>query len=103
MAPRWQAAWWPKRSRGGAISGSEHGSTLTSSVVAGIREVISATVATHLLCLHPGTKLRIASGPLKGLQGTCVERRAAGLVLIRVGFGLYVEVAEAYLEVVCNE
>ena len=46
MAPRRQAAWWPKRSRGGAISGSEHGSTLTSSVVAGIREVISATVAT---------------------------------------------------------
>jgi len=46
MAPRWQAAWWPKMSRGGAMSGSEHGSTLASSVVAGIREVISATVAT---------------------------------------------------------
>ena len=28
------------------MSGSEHGSTLTSSVVAGVREVISATVAT---------------------------------------------------------
>jgi len=34
MAPRWQAAWWPKRSRGGAMSGAEHGSTLASSVVA---------------------------------------------------------------------
>jgi hypothetical protein len=34
MAPRWQAAWWPKMSRGGAMSGSEHGSTLTSSMVA---------------------------------------------------------------------
>ncbi len=29
----------------GAMSGSEHGSTLTSSVVPGVREVISATVA----------------------------------------------------------
>ncbi len=34
MAPRWRAAWWPKRSRGGTRSGSEHGSTLASSVVA---------------------------------------------------------------------
>jgi len=34
MAPRWQAAWWPTRSRGGATAGSEHGSTLASSVVA---------------------------------------------------------------------
>ena len=32
MAPRWRAAWGPKRSRGGARSGSEHGSTLASSV-----------------------------------------------------------------------
>ncbi len=69
MAPRWQAAWWPKTSRGGAMFGSEHGSTLASSVVAetsrggamfgsehgstlassvvaGVGEVISATVAT---------------------------------------------------------
>jgi len=34
MAPRWRAAWWPKMSRGGARSGSEHGPTLASSVVA---------------------------------------------------------------------
>jgi hypothetical protein len=46
MAPRWQAAWWPEMSHGGAMSGSEHGSTLASSVVAGVREVISATVAS---------------------------------------------------------
>ena len=30
------------------MPGSEHGSTLTSSVVAGVREVISATVATSV-------------------------------------------------------
>jgi hypothetical protein len=46
IAPRWQAAWWPKSSRGGAMSGSEHGSTLTSSVWAEVRELILATVAT---------------------------------------------------------
>ena len=34
MAPRWLTAWWPKMSRGAGRSGSEHGSTLTSSVVA---------------------------------------------------------------------
>ena len=34
IAPRWQAAWWPEMSRGGAMSGSEHGPTLASSVVA---------------------------------------------------------------------
>jgi len=33
-APRWQAAWWPRRSRGGTTAGTEHGSTLASSVVA---------------------------------------------------------------------
>jgi len=34
MAPRWQAAWWPKRARGRQAAGFEHGSTLASSVVA---------------------------------------------------------------------
>ena len=34
MAPRWQAAWWPKKAWSGAMSGSEHGFTLASSVVA---------------------------------------------------------------------
>ena len=36
MAPRWQAAWWPKTktSRGGTTLGAKHGSTLASSVVA---------------------------------------------------------------------
>jgi len=36
MAPRWRAAWWPKKdkTRGGEASGFEHGSTLASSVVA---------------------------------------------------------------------
>ena len=34
-----------------AMSGSEHGSTLASSVVAGVREVISATVATESIWL----------------------------------------------------
>ncbi|NLF68416.1 MAG: DUF1559 domain-containing protein [Candidatus Anammoximicrobium sp.] len=45
MAPRCQAAWWPKtrNSRGGAKAGPEHGSTLASSVVARIEEVISGT------------------------------------------------------------
>jgi len=34
MAPRWQAAWWPKEAWGGPTAGAEHGSTLASSVVA---------------------------------------------------------------------
>jgi len=34
MAPRWQAAWWPKASRRATTAGPEHGSTLASSVVA---------------------------------------------------------------------
>jgi len=34
MAPRWQAAWWPKKARNGPTAGAEHGSTLPSSVVA---------------------------------------------------------------------
>jgi len=34
MAPRWQAAWWPKTSRRATTAGPEHGSTLASSVVA---------------------------------------------------------------------
>jgi len=34
MAPRWQAAWWPKEAWTGRAAGAEHGSTLASSVVA---------------------------------------------------------------------
>jgi len=34
MAPRWQAAWWPKGAWRRPTAGAEHGSTLASSVVA---------------------------------------------------------------------
>jgi len=47
---------------GGAMSGPEHGSTLASSVVAGVREVISATVATV------AARRRLYSGPFHFLD-----------------------------------
>jgi len=34
MAPRWQAAWWPKKAWSRPTAGAEHGFTLASSVVA---------------------------------------------------------------------
>ena len=57
--PRWHSSVVAERARGGAMSGSEHGSTLASSVVAGVREVISATVATVHCCNAGAWKTRI--------------------------------------------
>ena len=45
----------------GTMSGSEHGSTLASSVVAGVREVVSATVD-----VPPRLAWRIWRGPIRG-------------------------------------
>ena len=45
----------------GTMSGSEHGSTLASSVVAGVREVVSATVD-----VPPQLAWRIWRGPIQG-------------------------------------
>ena len=49
MAPRWRAAWWPRRSRGGTAAGAEHGSTLASSVVAEDRGVPGVVFETRYL------------------------------------------------------
>ena len=50
--------------------------------------------ATHVLFLVTGQRLRIAAGPMKGLIGMFVERQPGGVLLIRVGCGMYVEVSE---------
>jgi hypothetical protein len=50
--------------------------------------------ATHILDLVAGQRLRIVTGPLRGLKGTFVARRQGGVLLIRAGSGTYVEVSE---------
>jgi len=53
--------------RRGHQAGSEHGSTLTGSVVAGVREVTSATVATNGTARHPSAPARTSKAAAAGL------------------------------------
>jgi hypothetical protein len=50
--------------------------------------------ATHVLYLVTGQRLRIVTGPMRGLKGRFVERRPGGVLLIGAGGGMYVEVSE---------
>lgn len=50
--------------------------------------------ATHVFSLAAGQHLRVAAGPMKGLIGVFVDRPPGGLLLLRVGCGMYVEVSE---------
>jgi hypothetical protein len=54
--------------------------------------------ATHILYLVTGQLLRIVGGPMRGLKGTFVDRRQGGVLLIRAGSGMYVEVSEFCVE-----
>jgi hypothetical protein len=49
---------------------------------------------THLLYLVTGQQMRIVAGPMRGLKGTFVDRRPGGVVLLRAGSGMYLEVSE---------
>jgi hypothetical protein len=58
---------------------------------------------THMLYLVVGQRLRIVSGPMRGLKVTFVDRRQGGVLLIRAGSGMYVEVSEFCVEPVGEE
>jgi hypothetical protein len=49
---------------------------------------------THLLYLVTGQQVRVVAGPMRGLRGTFVDRRQGGVLLLRAGSGMYLEVSE---------
>ena len=84
MAPRRQAAWWPKMSRGGAMSGSEQGSTLASSVVAGVRRLFrpplpgSSTDLIRRPSAAAGRRRDLACGQFGGDEFQAAQQRLSG-------------------------
>ena len=57
------------------------------------------------LCLKfvSGQRVRVATGSMKGLEGTFVENRSVGRVLIRVHTGICVEIHQYCLELVSKK
>ena len=49
---------------------------------------------THVLYLVTGQRVQVVAGPMRGLRGTFVDRRQSGVLLLRAGSGLYLEVSE---------
>jgi hypothetical protein len=50
--------------------------------------------STHVLDLVTGQQTWIVGGPMHGLAGTFVDRRRGGVLRLRTGSGMYLEVSE---------
>jgi hypothetical protein len=57
----------------------------------------SDTLALGVAC---GLRVRVCAGQLNGLEGTIVNRRPNGNVLVRSQHGVYVEVPRFLLQVI---
>lgn len=55
---------------------------------------------TVSLGITRGLRVRVCAGELEGLEGTVVERRPGGKILIRVQHAIYIEIARFYLKAV---
>ena len=53
---------------------------------------------TQIRALVTGQRLRIVSGPMRGLKVTFVDRRPGGVLLLRAGGGMYLEISELCVE-----
>ncbi len=58
---------------------------------------------THLLHLVTGQQVRVVAGPMRGLRGAFVDRRQGGVLLLRVGRGMYLEISEFSVQLEGNE
>ena len=58
------------------------------------------SLETDTVCLRfvKGERVRIAAGSLKGLEGTVLEHRAVGRILVQILPGVCVEVSQLTLE-----
>ena len=63
-------------------------------------EALDASVQSAVRPIAHGQRVKLLRGPLKGVQGTVVARRAAGRVLVQVVQGGYIEVSVRWLRVV---
>jgi hypothetical protein len=56
-----------------------------------------------VLELFTGQQVRIVAGPMRGLKATFVQRRQGGVLLLRAGSGMYVEVSEFCVQPIGEE
>ena len=53
---------------------------------------------TTCLRIRLGQEVRVAAGPLEGLEGTVIGQRTAGRILIEVTVGVHMEIHQFCLE-----